>query len=104
MDLKDKDILRRIECEPSYLKEISKPVRFDLLAVHSLTSSFSGELPCILLKLRHDLNIRHYRSSSSTITSRSRVSSDVFEKLTERRTYIFPGDVDKVRPTHSLPP
>ena len=46
LDLKDKNILRRIECEPSYLKEISKLVHFDLLTMHSLTSSFSGELLC----------------------------------------------------------
>jgi hypothetical protein len=46
LDLKDENILRRIECEPSYLKEISKPVHFDLLTMYLLTSSFSGKHPC----------------------------------------------------------
>ena len=46
LDLKDKDILHRINCEPSYLKEITKPVRFGIITTHSLTISFSGKLSC----------------------------------------------------------
>jgi hypothetical protein len=54
-------------------------------------------------QFRHDLKqmalpiiVEHYNLKEPGLVGR-------VEKLSQRRTYIFPGGVDKVHPTHSLP-